>query len=364
MTDQMISNTINTNRADRLQLRLAMAKRAFTTRHVDFARAERLVRSGRAPQAGDVVLARVKSVGQHGRIENVHGRRGQLYVGDEIVVAFGNRYAPDQFEAFVPTDLGDCDLVAGGGVASKMTRKHSGMKQPTRIEVLGLVVDATGQVLNLADFALAADPEPTRPQLTIAVVGSSMNAGKTTTAAGLVHGLTLAGFRVGAAKITGTGSGGDLWAMRDAGAIEALDFTDAGHASTFGTGIEDLSSIASTLLDRLAGAGADIAIVEIADGLLQSETAALVEMANAAGWFDGFVFAAGDAMGAAYGVSLLETRGIRPLTISGLVSASPLAAAEAAQCTAVPVATLAELHDPVSVTKIVFGTRQRLREAA
>ncbi|WP_298287524.1 DUF1611 domain-containing protein [Novosphingobium sp.] len=364
MICEAIPHSINPTRAERLQLRLAQAKRAFTTRHVDLATAERLVRSGRVPVAGDVVLARVTAIGQHARIENIHGRRGQLYVGDEIIVAYGNRYAPDQFEAFVPTDLEECDLVAGGGVASRMTRKHAGMKNPTKIEVIGLLAGESGQTINLKDFAVQADAQPLRPTRVIAVVGSSMNAGKTTTAGGLVHGLTRAGFRVGAAKITGTGSGGDLWTMRDAGAIEAIDFTDAGHASTFCVDSDGLADICTGLLDKLARSGADIAVVEIADGLLQPETAALVEMAQAQGWFDGFVFAAADAMGSAFGANWLAQRGIVPLALSGLVSASPLAAGEAARTCALPVATLAELRDPVAVTKIVFRQDMLVEAAA
>lgn len=141
--------------------------------------------------------------------------------------------------------------VAGGGVASRMTRKHSGTKQPTRIEVLGLLARSDGKVLNLADFKLEPPLAACRPQRVIAVVGSSMNAGKTTTAGALVHGLSRAGFKVGAAKVTRTGSGGDLWTMRDAGAFDALDFTDAGHASTFGLDSQALADITTTLLDRL-----------------------------------------------------------------------------------------------------------------
>ena len=41
------------------------------------------------------------------------------------------------------------------------------------------------------------------------VAGTAMNAGKTTAAARLIKGLQRAGLRVGAAKVTGTGAGGD-----------------------------------------------------------------------------------------------------------------------------------------------------------
>ena len=88
--------------------RLARAKSAYTTRRVDFAKATRLIASGVRPRAGDLVLARVERIGQHGRIELANGRRAQMHVGDEIIVCYGARYAPDQFEAYVPDDLDTC----------------------------------------------------------------------------------------------------------------------------------------------------------------------------------------------------------------------------------------------------------------
>lgn len=359
-----VSHLPAADRTARLASRLASAKRAFTTRNVDLSDARRLIRTDVKPRAGDVVLARVTAVGQHARIENAHGRRGALYVGDEIIVAFGNRYAPDQFEAYVPEALGPCDLVAGGGVAAVTTVKHASMKSPTRIETIGLLARENGEPINLSDCATISTTRSGRPPLTIAVVGSSMNAGKTTTVAGLVRGLTLAGFRVGAAKITGTGSGGDLWTMIDAGAVAAHDFTDAGHASTFKLETAQLERIAETLLSKLCDNGVDVAVVEIADGLLQSETAALIELATIRGWFDGIVFAAADAMGAAFGVEWLGQRGIVPLAVSGLVSASPLASREVQAATGLDVAPLAVLRDPIEVTKLVFADAKVVRAAA
>jgi hypothetical protein len=90
--------------------RLRRVKAAYTTRFVS-----RLMASGGGygllcgdavtPRAGDVVLARVEKIGQHPRIELPDGRRATLFTGDEVLVAYGNRYAPDQFEAEVPRDL-------------------------------------------------------------------------------------------------------------------------------------------------------------------------------------------------------------------------------------------------------------------
>ena len=92
-------------------------KAAYTTRHVRLESACSVELADR-PETGDLVLARVTELGQHYRLELPDGRRATLYEGDEIVVAYGNRYAPDQFEAVVPDDLRECDLVAGGGIAA------------------------------------------------------------------------------------------------------------------------------------------------------------------------------------------------------------------------------------------------------
>ncbi len=136
--------------------RLSRARRGFSTRRADISEAEYLLTGGVVPQPGDLVLAQVTNIGQHTRIEQPDGRRAQLYVGDEIVVAYGNRYAPDQFEAEVPDDLGACHLVAAGGIASQLINKNSRMKNPTRITPIGLLADADLKPLNLKKWRVDA----------------------------------------------------------------------------------------------------------------------------------------------------------------------------------------------------------------
>jgi molybdopterin-guanine dinucleotide biosynthesis protein len=89
-----------------------------------------------------------------------------------------------------------------------------------------------------------------------------MNAGKTETAAHIVRGLSLAGYRVGAAKLTGTGAGGDVWSLTDAGASMVLDFTDAGFSSTYLAQLADLEEILAVLTSQLYGAGMDCVVLE------------------------------------------------------------------------------------------------------
>src|SRR5439155_160509 len=225
-------------------------KFAYTTRRVSRRRVAGVMAGDHAPRAGDLVLAEVLEIGQHARLEGPDSRRASLFAGDQIVVCYGNRYAPDQFEGHVPADLSQCDLV---------------------------------------------------------------------------------------------GAGGDAWLMRDAGAEVVYDFTDAGVASTSLLDLPALHGIVDTLLGNLAAAGAEVAVFEVADGLLQAETAALVGSPRFAQAVDGMLFAAGEAMGAAAGVSWLRERGLPVLAISGVLTSAPLAVRETAAATGMPVLTYDEL---------------------
>ena len=191
------------------QARVSKAKRAFTTRRVPVQDMRALETGPVAPVAGDLVLARVEAVGRLQRVELTTGRKAAIFPGDEIVVVYGNRYAPDAYEAEVPDDLSDCDLAAGGGIASLVLNSNAVWESkgsPTRLRPIGLVTDFEGRPINLARYALPMRPLLNRQVPVIAVCGATMNSGKTTTVAGMVRGLTQKGMKVGAAKITGTGS--------------------------------------------------------------------------------------------------------------------------------------------------------------
>jgi hypothetical protein len=327
------------------QARLRAAKRAFVTRRVSADALRGLITSG-APAPGDLVLARVERIFQHRCIELPDGRRAQLHVGDEVLVAYGNRYAPDQFEAVVPADLGPTHLVASGGIAAALIAKHDDAKTPTELCPVGLVAGPDGARINLASWSLPPLPEPEREAAppVLVVVGTSMNAGKTFMVTQLAKGLARAGYLVGAVKITGTGSGHDLWSWVDAGAARVCDFTDAGLATTSGVGLDALRRVCSTLFGHLAGA--DVILVEVADGLLQRETAALL----AAPWFrervDGYFFAAPNALSAIGGIAALEGIGVRPLGVGGLLTRSPLAVREAQSRIDLPILPAEQLCEP------------------
>ena len=330
------------------QQRIANAKVSYNVRNTPLNIIHLLLKGDIQPSSGDLVLARVMSIGQHQRIELTGGRRAVLHVGDEIIVCYGDRYAPDQFEAYIPDSLETCHLVAAGGIAAKSTSRHRRIKPPTEIVPLGLLADEDKKPINIKDWAIIKPviSRPHRP-FTVAVLGSSMNAGKTTTAAGVIHALTNKALKITATKVTGTGAGGDRWKMLDAGADQVLDFTDAGLASTFRISKQLLESTFCCLIDNLSLTQPDAIIVEVADGLYQHETADLLTSDLFKASIDTLIFAASDSLGAKAGVEILRQQGYTVCAVSGVINASPLAKREAENVLDLPVLTPAEAGDLV-----------------
>lgn len=327
------------------------AKWAFTTRRVTRADARGLSLEFSDAKAGDLILCEIANVGQHRKIQLSNQRYSEFYPGDQVVLCVGSRYAPDQFQGDATIAGEHCDLMAAGGVAGTVVRAHASMKPPTSLRPLGLVTDTNGEVINIARYAVAASDIPDSVTV-IAVVGASMNAGKTTAAVGLAHGLNRAGLRAAGAKATGTGAFGDVNAMEDAG-VPAIDFTDAGFASTYQVDHEALINCFETLVGTAASRGADVVVVEFADGIFQEETAALLTTSRIRDRLDGVVFAAPDAVSSAGGVTWLRDNLFAPLAVSGKVTCSPIAEDEAVLQTGVPHLSRAKLCDPDVVGPLV-----------
>lgn len=313
----------------------------------------------RVVRPGDVVLAEVLRLGQHRRLQLASGRYRALNVGDLFVAAAGCRYAVDQFEGRGEVRAGEvCSLLAGGGVVGVLEAQHGAMAAPTELRLIGVLEDAAGKRLTLARQARATEGVPgtqgLRPHRVIGVVGSGMNAGKTTAAAALVRGLHRCGLRVGAIKGTGTGSFGDLQAYEDAGAHWVGDFGLTGMASTYRQPIDRLVTSLDSLLVQAAEQGCDAAVVELADGLLQPETRALLVEPRVRQALDGLVYAAADPLGALGGLELLERWSWKPLAVTGLVTRAPLAVRELQAARPVDVWSRDELADPAIANRLLM----------
>lgn len=322
----------------------AAAKWTFATRRVNRNEIAGISRDFDTATAGDLILVEIVKLGQHKKLQLANGRYAVSYQGDLAVMVCGDRYAPDQFEGAAEIDAKECDMLAGGGIVGAMRYAHATMSAPTKVRPLGLLTNATGVTLNIAAYAVPAAVIP-EDVTVIGVLGASMNAGKTTAAVSLAHGLKRAGLAVEGVKATGTGAFGDFNAFRDAG-VPVTDFTDAGMGTTYRMPLERIEKGFEALVGGAAERGAKVVVVEIADGVFQNETSEILVNSRIKDRFDTVMFAAPDALGAVGGVSILKNHGLEPFAVSGMVSCSPLAVQEAEKVSGTKVLSRSDLMDP------------------
>lgn len=211
---------------------------------------------------GDYVVCEVD--GETGRpyeIETVTGRIVEVVSGDLMIGALGARAAT--LEA-----VGDWRAPGGG-------RLHT----LTRAGLVGRVVSAApavrsslvplaylghtvrgGRHVRMRDEAVLPAPVPLDAPV-IVLIGTSMSAGKTTSAIAIIRRLRRLGLRVAATKVTGVARYRDVLAMGDAGASPALDFVDVGLPSTICPPDEYRPALAG-LVSRLASAAPEVVVVE------------------------------------------------------------------------------------------------------
>jgi hypothetical protein len=306
------------------------------------------------PRVGDIVLARVESIGKNVALDVSTGRRCGLHKGDLIAVVFGNRYATLQFEGYARSDGDRCDLLSVGGLCGLVESKHDTVPDASKLRIEGALGGPDGRPLRLQDFALPDTPRAGRGRPRIAVVlGTAMDVGKTYTARSVILGLRREGLRVAGVKLTGTAAGRDTYTMLDAGACVALDFVDGGLPSTYRCALPDLLTLYRLLVNHAAAQDASWVVVEIADGIIQGETAALLASTRFASTVDAWLLAANDALGVAGAAGLLRRMGIVPLAVSGMVSRSALGRREVEASTKIPCLAAADLEQGALNAKLL-----------
>jgi len=191
----------------------------------------------------------------------------------------------------------------------------------------------------------------------IAVLGTSMNSGKSTALSCLVKGLSAAGMVVSAGKATGTGAGNDSGMYRDAGAAKVLDFTDFGVPTTFLLDYPRVRALFTGLVSALTDSATDVVLIEIADGVYQGETRRLLSDPIFQSIVDRVVFASSDALGATAGLQLLRAANIEVAAISGVLTSSPLAVQEASEAVDIPVLDTVTLCEPSVAASVLRDSR-------
>lgn len=313
------------------------------------------------PKAGDVAVFEVLEIGKHDSIQSTNGNNAYIFPGDRIMMAFGNRYATGQFEGYVPgTYLEKYQILGKGGAVGELKSMNVKLNDigATDVKLIGYATDIDGKVINtkyLDDAEVAFDELKIRLPKIILSIGSSMDSGKTTTAGYLCRGIMLANKRAAFIKLTGTVFSKDKSFVRDCGAELAVDFSNAGFPSTYMCGEQELLDLYEYLLQLTASVEPEYIVVEIADGLLQRETAMLLNNKNFMKTVSGVVFSCGDSLSALSGVKILEDLNQKILGICGLFTVSPLLVNEVKANSTYPVFTLSELSNPSILSTLGIG---------
>jgi hypothetical protein len=207
-------------------------------------------------------------------VEDVSGRLIALRSGDLLAGTLGSRRALRGYAGETPSHLAPGDeihVLNLGGVLGRCTSANPDLGPPFLAELLGAVLafpalgDRVGRPAHIGNGAVEPSDALACHVPVVWVSGTCMNAGKTVAATEIVRGLSRAGLRTAAAKMTGVALMRDALQMRDAGAIEALTFNDAGFAATHPG---DTLAITRGILNRLARSRPDVIVAELGDGVL------------------------------------------------------------------------------------------------
>ncbi len=279
------------------------------------------------PRAGDVVVVRaLTDSATYNMLELPSGRLAKVNPGDVILGVLGRRRALKGFVGDVPETVAAGNrlhLLNMGGVIGVCTGHHSSLSDAIEVEVVGMVCDEAGRVLNIADAALPLCDRLGETAPIVMVAGTSMNSGKTYAATELIKQATHDGLRVAAAKLSGVACLRDTLNMADHGAIATASFLDCGLPSTVGAG--DLAPIAKAIVSKLNESSPDLIVIELGDGILGGYSVDSVfddlELREAT---VALIFCASDYVGAWGGIELLRMRGIEVAVLSGSVTDSQM----------------------------------------
>lgn len=267
---------------------------------------------------GDYIVGKVMPpVSPRHRVELATGRSASLLEGDQIVGAFGVRRAT--LEA-----VGDWQAIEADGQMHDMTEAgffgritSQSFLLPTLPTLIyqGHVI-RNGQKVQMQDFV----PDlPIRPYTcpTVLIIGTSMSAGKTTTAKVIIHQLKQRGLKVIGTKLTGAGRYRDTLAMLDAGADRIFDFVDVGLPSSV-VAPEEYRRLLRILLTMIAMEEPDVVVAEAGASPFEPYNGSIV-LEEIASQISCTVLCASDPYAV---MGVMQSFGIQPDFISGTAAST------------------------------------------
>ncbi|MCX2720760.1 hypothetical protein [Lentiprolixibacter aurantiacus] len=215
-------------------------------------------------ETGDYVACRILDPGSNNilTLELTTGRMRGIIGGESIVGALGERHATLEATG-TWREVGDdlkMHVLTAAGLFGKLTSKSVFIPNMMEVVYMGHVM-RYGNKVRMQDFII---PTPVVPFKTPVVLftGTSMSAGKTTSARIVTNLFVQANYKVVGAKLAGAGRYKDILAIKDVGAEAVMDFVDVGLPSSIFPRIQYKERI-QLLLSHIEKLKADIAIVEV-----------------------------------------------------------------------------------------------------
>ena len=334
-------------------------KKSNSCKYVNNFKVDRTIIKNYRPKAGDVAIFEIVEIGSMDAIQDFEGRNCYIFEGDRVMLTFGNRYASNQFEAYVPQGYQpEYDLVSKGGLAANVASMYFKLEDlgPTKLKLIGYATDGNKVINTIYHHREEVRFEPFKQNnfKTILALGSSMDSGKTTTAAFLCRGLKKAGHKVAYVKLTGTVFNKDKMLCYDCGADYVSDFSEFGYPSTYLCSVDEILNIYAGLLQEIAEQNPDYLVIEIADGLYQRETSALINYLPFTDNVDHVILSCSDSLAVHTGVEILSPIfGKKLFALGGLFTGSPLLVNEVEDQCHLPVLTLEKLANGKLLTALL-----------
>lgn len=214
-------------------------------------------------ETGDYVICKIIEKGSDTfKLELPNGRMRGVMGGESLVGALGERYAT--LEATGTWKEVDSDnilhVLTSGGLLGKLTSKSVYIHEMMTIEYLGHAFRGSHK-LKMESFVKPIKNVEFKTPVAL-FVGTSMSAGKTTSARIVTNIFKIAGLKVVGAKLTGAGRYKDILAIKDVGADAVFDFVDAGLPSSI-CSKDKYTAKVNYLKNLISSVNADVAVIEI-----------------------------------------------------------------------------------------------------
>ena len=214
-------------------------------------------------KTGDYVICEIITQGSTNfKLELQNGRMRGVMGGESLVGALGERHATLEATGTWKATEDDeiLHVLTAAGLLGKLTSKSIYIHEMMKVRYIGHAF-RNDKKLTMEDFVKPVKYVDFKTPVVL-FVGTSMSAGKTTSARIVTNIFKKAGLNVVGAKLTGAGRFKDVLAIKDVGADAVYDFVDAGLPSSICDKNTYLNKV-KYLKNKIALVDADVAVVEI-----------------------------------------------------------------------------------------------------